>query len=100
MSGEILHQPMMVIAACEARLVPSEVMPRVHLGNHQGNRRAMTDTMGSDLPGACGDVMKAAHYQVALGIQSPGSLIRRKLESLQFLRQGCDKRRKESLGKA
>jgi hypothetical protein len=49
MPGEILHQLMMVITSCEAGLMPLEVMPRVHLGNHQGDCRAMTDTMESDL---------------------------------------------------
>jgi hypothetical protein len=49
MPGEILHQLMMVITSCEAGLMPLEVMPRVHLGNHQGDCHAMTDTMESDL---------------------------------------------------
>jgi hypothetical protein len=100
MPDEILHQLMMVITACEARLMPLEVTPRVHLGNHQGDCHAMTDTMESDLLGACRDVLKAAHHRVTSGVQSPGGIIRRKLEGLQFLRQGCDKRKKESFGKA
>ena len=76
----------MVIAACEAGLMPSEVMPIVHLSYYQGNRRAVPDTMEGDLLGAYKDVLKAAHHQVPPGIQIPSDIIRRKLEGLQLLR--------------
>jgi len=62
MTSKVLHQPMMVVAACEARLMPSEVMPRVHLSNYQGNRSAMPNTMEGDLSGAYRDVLKVAHH--------------------------------------
>jgi predicted metal-dependent phosphotriesterase family hydrolase len=59
--SEVLHQPMMVITAREAGLMPLEVIPRVHLGNHQGNRGART-IVESDLSGAGRDVLKVAHH--------------------------------------
>jgi hypothetical protein len=100
MTGEILHQFMMVIPTSEARLVPLEFMPRVHLASHQGNRSPVVDAVKGDLPSTHGNVLEVIHQQVAPGIQSPGDIIRLQLEGLQFLCQGCDKERKESSRKA
>ena len=85
MTGEILHQFMMVIPTSEARLEPLEFMPRVHLGNHQGYRSFVADVVKGDLSGAHGNVLEAIHQQVTLGIQSPGGIIHCQLEGLQFL---------------
>jgi hypothetical protein len=51
MSGESLNQLMMVITIGKARLKPPKFMPRVHLGNHQGNNSPMTNAMEGDLHG-------------------------------------------------
>jgi hypothetical protein len=80
MSGKIFHQLKIVTPTCEARLVPSEFVPRVHLGRHQGKGGSTVNAMESDLPGTHRDIMKTTHHQVASGIQSPGSIARCPLE--------------------
>jgi hypothetical protein len=62
MTGEILHQFMMVIPTGEARLEPPEFMPRIHLGSHQGNRSPMADAVEGDFLGAHGNVLEATHH--------------------------------------
>jgi hypothetical protein len=75
MSGEFLHQSMMVAATCEARLVPSEFVPRVHLGHHQGEGGSAANAMESNLPGTPRHIMETTYHQVALGVQSLGSVV-------------------------
>lgn len=85
------HQFMMIIAAREARLKPPELVPRVHLGHHQGDGDPMVDTMEGNVLIAHMNVLEAVCQQVASGIQSPDSIIRHQLEGLQLLYQGYNK---------
>jgi hypothetical protein len=68
MTGEIIHQFMMVTPAGKARLEPPEFMLRVHLGSHQGNRSIVADAVEGDLLGAHGNVLEATRHQIALAI--------------------------------
>ena len=52
---------MMVVAAREARLQPSELVPEVHLSDDQSNRSLMVDAVKSNLPSAHRDVLEAIH---------------------------------------
>ena len=88
MTGEILHQFMMVIPTGEARLEPSEFIPRVHLGSLQGKRSPVADAVEGDLLGAHGNVLEATHHQITLGVQGPSSIVHCQLEGLQFSHKG------------
>jgi hypothetical protein len=66
-SFEVRHQVMVLIAACEARLMPSKLMPRAHLGDGQGNHDPMMDTMENNLPSTHWYILEAVHQQVTLG---------------------------------
>ena len=79
---------MVVVAAREARLSPSELVLGVHLGDGQSNRGPVVDPMKGNLPGAHRDVLEAIRQQVAPGVQSPSGIVRRQLEGLQFHHQG------------
>jgi hypothetical protein len=77
MSGESLNQLMMVVTIGEARLKPPKFMPRVHLGNHQGNNSPVTNTMEGDLPGTHRDILYETKHQIAPSVRSPSSIVHR-----------------------
>jgi hypothetical protein len=61
MPGEVPHQFMVIIAAQEASLKPSKLVPRVHLGHHQGDDNPMADTMKGDLLSVHRNILEAVH---------------------------------------
>ena len=50
---------MVVITIGKAGLEAPEIVPRVHLGDHQGNGSPLVNTMESDIPSMRRDILEA-----------------------------------------
>jgi len=66
--SKCFHQLMMIITASEARLVPPELVSRVHLGDGQGDCGTMMNAMKSNLLGASRNVLEPIHQLVASSV--------------------------------
>lgn len=92
MPGKVPHQFMLVITTHKAGLKPPELVPRVHLGHHQGNGGSTADAVEGNLLSAHRNVLETICQQVTSGIQSPSGIICRQLEGLQMPCQDYNKR--------
>jgi hypothetical protein len=61
MPSEVPHQFVVIIVACEAGLKPLKLVPRVHMGHHQGDDDTVADTMKGDVLSAHRNVLEVVH---------------------------------------